>query len=88
MGSWSAWRGSGELAELLPFSLAPRLTIIQLFALGVSSFPLAEAFQVLQLPCCHPAHVVRAQNGFKRKSTFTKWCSFPEVLKACFKSLE
>lgn len=38
MGSWSAWWGSGELAELLPFSLAPRLTIIQPFTLGVSSF--------------------------------------------------
>lgn len=44
--------------------------------------PSSEAFQALQLPCCHPAHVVKTQNGLKRKSTLTKWYTFPRLCKA------
>lgn len=42
--------------------------------------PPSEAFQVLQLSCCHPQHVVRMQNGLKSKNILYKMAYSPQIM--------
>lgn len=44
--------------------------------------PSSEAFHAPKLPCCHPTHVVRTQNGSKRKSVLAEWHIFPGLCTA------
>lgn len=71
-GKLERLEGSGELAELLPCSLAPSLTVIQPFTLGVSFFPLfwglpsATTSLPSSLACCQDPEWLEKEEPFDK----------------------